>query len=112
MKNRYKISIESRPTPFTEFFITERPFDSSKLVVSLEKGLKEMCIGEIQYDGKSLKNMEKGDVALGYSLDNRVTVKEMSSSPLSGSSKAKPRSLDEGKTVCYTTVKKIISNLK
>ncbi len=97
MKNRYKISIESRPTSFTEFFITERPFDSSKLVVSLEKGLKEMCIGEVQYDGKSLKNMEKGDVALGYSLDNRVTVKEMSSSPSSDSSKAKPRSLDEGK---------------
>ena len=112
VKNRYKISIESRPISFTEFIVTDSPFDSSKLVVSLEKGLKEMCIGEVQYDRKSLNNMEKGDVALDYSLDNRVTVKEMSSSPLSGSSKAKPRSLDEGKTVCYTTVKKIISNLK
>jgi len=112
VKNRYKISIESRPISFTEFIVTDSPFDSSKLVVSLEKGLKEMCIGEVQYDRKSLNNMEKGDVALDYSLDNRVTVKEMSSSPSSGSSKAKPRSLDEGKTVCYTTVKKIISNLK
>ena len=111
VKNRYKISIKSRPISFTEFIVTDSPFDSSKLVVSLEKGLKGMCIGEVQYDGKSLKNMEKGALALDYSLDNRVTVKEMSSSPSSGSSKAKPRSLDEGKTVCYTTVKKIIINL-
>jgi len=111
VKNRYKLSIESRPISFTEFIVTDHPFDSSKLVVDLKKGLKEICIGEVQYDGKLLINMEKGDVALGYSLDNRVTVKEMSSSPSSGSSKAKPRSLDEGKTVCYTTVKKVISNL-
>ena len=111
VKNRYKISIESRPISFTEFIVTDSPFDSSKLVVSLEKGLKEMCIGEVQYDRKSLNNMEKGDVALDYSLDNRVTVKEMSSIPSSGSSKAKPRSLDEGKTVYYTTVKQIISNI-
>ena len=62
MKNRYKISIESRPISFTEFIVTDHPFDSSKLVVSLEKGLKEMCIGEVQYDRKSLNNMEKGDV--------------------------------------------------
>ncbi|MCS5652772.1 MAG: hypothetical protein NZ825_09065, partial [Candidatus Marinimicrobia bacterium] len=71
MKNRYKLSIESRPISFTEFIVTDHPFDSSKLVVDLKKGLTEMCIGEVQYDGKSLNNMEKGDVALDYSLDNR-----------------------------------------
>ena len=80
MRNRYKLSIESRPISFTEFIVTDHPFDSSKLVVDLKKGLTEMCIGEVQYDGKLLTNMEKGDVALDYSLDNRVTVKEMNSS--------------------------------
>ena len=112
VKNRYKISIESRPISFTEFIVTDSPFDSTKLVVSLKKGLKEMCIGEVQYNGKSLNNMEKGDVALDYSLDNQITVKEMNSSSSTGSSKVKLRSLDEGKTVCYTTVKKITSNLE
>ena len=111
MKNRYKLSIESRPIAFTEFIVTDHPFDSSKLVVDLKKGLKEICIGEVQYDGKLLTNMEKGDVALDYSLDNRVTVKEMNSSLSTESSQEKPRSLDEGKTVCYTTVKQIISNI-
>jgi cell division protein YceG involved in septum cleavage len=53
--------------------------------------------------------MEKGDVVLEYSLDNRVTVKDMNSNLSSGSSKAKPRSLDEGETICYTTVKQIIN---
>ena len=112
VKIRYKISIKSRPISFTEFIVTDSPFDSTKLVVSLKKGLKEMCIGEVRYNGKSLNNMEKGDVALDYSLDNQITVKEMNSSSSTGSSKVKLRSLDEGKTVCYTTVKKIISNLE
>ena len=111
MKIRYKLSIESRPISFTKFIVTDHPFDSSKLVVDLKKGLTEMCIGEVQYDGKLLTNMEKGDVALDHSLDNRVTVKEMNIILSTESSQAKPRSLDEGKTVYYTTVKQIINNI-
>mgnify|MGYP001158565620 FL=1 len=109
MRNRYKLSIESESTSFIGFFVTDHPFNTLKLNIELNKRSFGVCIGEVQYEGSLLTNMEKGDVVLEYSLDNRVIVKDMNSNLSSGSSKAKPRSLDEGVTVLYTTVKQIIN---